>query len=74
MEITENIVVNTSVGATPTKSKSPWGKTSNVVPCSLSAVMDEEVAKELQAEEDYLAGFRLQPRTVSSGLTFEGIK
>lgn len=74
MEITENIVVNTSVGATPTKSKSPWGKTSNVVPCSLSAVMDEEVAKELQTEEDCLVGFRLQPSTVSSGLTFEGIK
>lgn len=72
MEISENIVVNTSVGTTSTKCQSPWGKTPSVVPCSLSAVMDEEVAKELQAKEDYLAGYHLQPSTVSSGLTFEG--
>lgn len=72
MEISENIVVNTSVGSAPSKSKSPWGKTPSIVPCSLSAVMDEEVAKELQAKEDYLAGYHLQASTVSSGMTFEG--
>lgn len=70
MEITENIVVNTPVGNTPTKS--PWGKSPTVTPCSLASVMDEEVAKELQAKEDYLAGYHLQPSTVPSGLTFEG--
>ena len=70
MELSENIVVNTSVGSAPTKS--PWGKTPSVVPCSLSSVMDEEVAKELQAKEDYLAGYHLQESTVSTELTFEG--
>ncbi|KAL9962862.1 hypothetical protein ACROYT_G032010 [Oculina patagonica] len=69
MEITENIVVNTPVGNTPTKS--PWGKSPTVTPCSLASVMDEEVAKELQAKEDYLAGYHLQPSTDPSGLTFE---
>ena len=64
MEVSESIVVNSSVGNTPTKS--PWGKTPNVVPCSFSAVMDEEVAKELQAKEDYLAGYHLQGSTVDS--------
>jgi len=34
--------------------------------------MDEEVAKELQAKEDYLAGYHLQASTVSSGMTFQG--
>lgn len=72
MEISENIVVNTTVGTAPTTSKSPWGKTPSIVPCSLSAVMDEEVAKELQAKEDYLAGYHLQASTVSSGMTFQG--
>lgn len=70
MEITENIVVNNSVGNTPTKS--PWGKSPVVTPCSLASVMDEEVAKELQAKEDYLAGYHLQGDTGPSGITFEG--
>jgi len=30
------------------------------------------VAKELQAKEDYLAGYHLQASTVSSGMTFQG--
>ena len=64
MEVSESMVVNSSVGNTPTKS--PWGKTPNVVPCSFSAVMDEEVAKELQAKEDYLAGYHLQGSTIDS--------
>lgn len=64
MEVSESIVVNSPVGNTPTKS--PWGKTPNVVPCSFSAVMDEEVAKELQAKEDYLAGYHLQGSTIDS--------
>ena len=35
--------------------------------------MDEEVAKEMQAEEDHLAGCPLQASTVcSTGFTFEG--
>jgi len=34
--------------------------------------MDEEVAKEMQAKEDYLAGYHLQANSVPSGLTFEG--
>lgn len=71
MEITENIVVNTPVGNTPIES-SPWGKSPAVTPCSLASVMDEEVAKELQAKEDYLAGYHLQPSTVPTALTFEG--
>ena len=70
MEISENIVVNTTVGNTPRKS--PWGTSPAVTPCSLTTVMDEEVAKELQAKEDYLAGYHLQSNLVPSGLTFEG--
>lgn len=70
MEISENIVVNTAVGNTP--SKCPWGTSPAVAPCCLTTVMDEEVAKELQAKEDYLAGYHLQANSVPSGLTFEG--
>lgn len=70
MEITKNIVVNKTVGNSPTKS--PWGKSPVAKPCSLASVMDEEVAKDLQAKEDYLAGYHLQPSTVTSGLTFVG--
>lgn len=70
MEISENIVVNTPIGNTP--SKSPWGTSPAVTPCSLATVMDEEVAKELQAKEDYLSGYHLQANSVPSGLAFEG--
>ena len=70
MEISENIVVNTPVGNAP--SKSPWGTNPAVTPCSLATVMDEEVAKQLQAKEDYLSGYHLQANSVPSGLTFEG--
>ena len=70
MEISENIVVNTPVGNT--QSKSPWGTSPAVTPCSLATVMDEEVAKELQAKEDYLSGYHLQANSVPSGLIFEG--
>ena len=70
MEISENIVVNTPVVNTP--SKSPWGTRPAVTACSLATVMDEEVAKEMQAKEDYLAGYNLQANSVPSGLAFEG--
>jgi len=70
MEISENIVVNTPVGNTP--SKCPWGTNPAVTPCSLATVMDEEVAKQLQAKEDYLSGYHLQAPSVPPGLTFEG--
>ncbi|XP_068737614.1 serine/threonine-protein kinase RIO3-like [Montipora capricornis] len=71
MEISENIVVNDTISAASTKRSNPWGKTPSVVPCSLAAVMDEEVAKELQAQEDYLAGYHLQSSAASSQETFE---
>lgn len=45
MEVSENIVVNNSVGDTSSKKLSPWGKSSPVAPCSLASVMDEEIAK-----------------------------
>ena len=73
MEISENIVVNDTISAASTKRSNPWGKTPSVVPCSLAAVMDEEVAKEMQAQEDYLAGYHLQSSAASSQETFEGI-
>ena len=31
---------------------SPWGKTTSVEPCSLEDVMSEQLASELQSEED----------------------
>lgn len=72
MEVSENIVVNNSVGDTSSKKLSPWGKSPPVAPCSLASVMDEEIAKELQAKEDYLAGYHLQVDKASSANTFEG--
>ena len=70
MEISKNIVVNTPVVNAP--NKSPWGTSQAVAPCSLATVMDEEVAKEMQAKEDYLAGYHLQANSLPSGLIFEG--
>ena len=68
--IMENIVVNTCVENSSTKS--PWGKTPSVGPCSLASVMDEEVAKELQAQEDCLLGYHLQGNTSPSQMVWEG--
>lgn len=72
MEVSDNIVVNNSVGDTSSKKLSPWGKSPPVAPCSLASVMDEEIAKELQAKEDYLAGYHLQVDKASSANAFEG--
>jgi len=42
-------------------SGSPWGKTPAVAACSLSTVMDEQLARDLQdKEEDFALGFRVE--------------
>ena len=40
--------------AVPLKKPNPWGRLSQATPtaCSLAAVMDEELAKKLQKEEE----------------------
>ena len=74
MEISENVAVNDNILIASAKQLSPWGKIVSVAPCSLASVMDEEIAKELQAEEDHMAAYHMQPAAVSSQETFEGIK
>lgn len=71
MEISENIAVNDNISIASAKQLSPWGKTVSVAPCSLASVMDEEIAKELQAEEDHMAAYHMQPATDSSQEAFE---
>ena len=57
MEKGETAVVNTKVE----KAECPWGHTRNVTqPCSLTSVMDEEIAKELQTKENMLAGYAVE--------------
>ena len=74
MEMSENIAVNDNISIASAKQLSPWGKTVSVAPSSLASVMDEEIAKELQAEEDHMAAYHMQPATDSSQEAFEGIK
>ena len=43
-----------STAAAPLKKPNPWGRPSQATPtvCSLAAVMDEELAKKLQKDEE----------------------
>ena len=55
MEKGETVVV-----ANTNAAKCPWGQRASTVPCSLTSVMDEEIAKELQRKENVLAGCTVQ--------------
>jgi len=50
MDQGETVVLNNS-----TPRRNPWGKTPVVAPCSLSSVMDEELARDLQEKEDKMS-------------------
>lgn len=52
--------------------KCAWGQNASVVPCSLTSVMDEEIAKELQRKENVLAGCTIQEISSSIDVTLEG--
>ena len=54
MDQGETVVLN-STGIQQNSNRSPWGKTPVVAPCSLSSVIDEEMARDLQQEEQDLA-------------------
>lgn len=40
-----------------TSSPSPWGKTQTVVPCSLEDVMSEQLASQLQEDNNHITVF-----------------
>ena len=66
MEKGEIAVVNN------TGPKCPWGQPASSTPCSLTSVMDEEIAKDLQSKENKIAGFPLQRVEETSQMTLEG--
>lgn len=51
MDQGETVVLN-AAGIQQNATRCPWGKTPVVNPCSLSSVIDEELARDLQKKED----------------------
>lgn len=54
MDQGETVVLN-ATGIQQNSNRCPWGKTPMVAPCSLSSVIDEEMARDLQQKEEDLA-------------------
>jgi hypothetical protein len=53
MDQGETVILNPT-GIQQNSNRSPWGKTPVVTPCSLSSVIDEEIARDLQEKEEDL--------------------
>ncbi|KAK3750340.1 hypothetical protein QZH41_010269 [Actinostola sp. cb2023] len=58
MDQGETVVLNNPEISKP--SSSPWGNTPLVAPCSLSSVMDEELARDLQEKEEEMSALQVE--------------